>query len=121
MYVSVCVYETETRDRQREREKREGKLSYRQLFFIVLLHGQSIFLVSGDSPSFHQDFSHISEFGISFFLAYASHLFISHLLAVIHIAFEPSDDSEPKTAEWSCLNEVFSSDKIFNQKHTGRL
>lgn len=60
MYVCVskCVYKTG--DRQRERE---GTISPRQLFFIVLLHARSIFLVSGDSRGFHQDFSHISEFG----------------------------------------------------------
>lgn len=105
--MSGCVYET--RDRQRWREKeREGNISSRQLFSIVLLHAQFIFLVSGDSRGFHPDFSHISEFGKAVSPVRAPPSFSpSHLLAVIHIAFEAADMVQSQNTAESCLNERF--------------
>lgn len=95
MCVSECVYETETRHRQRQGEnEREGNISSWQLFFINPLHARSIFLISNDSQLSSGFLTHLRVWKKTVspvYCMYATHLFISHLLAVIIIAFEPAD------------------------------
>lgn len=120
-------------DGDKGRKEWEGYISLRQLFFVVLLHARSIFLVSGDSRRFHQDFSHISGFGkavsplcvcvgVCVYMC-ACRLFISHLPAIVLIAFELADviQSQNKTQRRAALMRALHHIKYETEKHTGRL
>ena len=98
----MCVYETEP-DRQREREtvserERERGKEGRETSptdscfssFCFML-GPSSSLVERLVQLSSGFLAHLKSLGKAVSLACASHLFISHLLAVIQVAFEPAD------------------------------